>query len=205
MLSENTQQTVIAAKVSAELHHVQEITRSLSISSKNLRVLAKRIGQNAAGLAVLATFYDECSRETISIADYVTKMTVNTASQAVKEWRISLYEQKLEDAIKNIKPEQIPEIVKHHIADKPKREQENMEHINRFNRELHDLLIEMQKNIRSIAVIAVNSKIEAPRTGEHSPILLDMAESVEVMIRKILKHIDTSLKYITSTNSKAYR
>ncbi len=205
MLSENTQQTVIAAKVSAELHHVQEITRSLSISSKNLRVLAKRIGQNAAGLAVLATFYDECSRETISIADYVTKMTVNTASQAVNEWRISLYEQKLEEACKNISPEQVPNTVKRHLEEKPRREQENKDLINRFNRDLHDLLIDMQKNIRSIAVIAVNSKIEAPRTGEHSPILLDMAESVEIMIRKILNHIDTSLKYISDTNTKAFR
>ena len=59
----------------------------------------------------------------------------------------------------------------------------------------------MQKNIRSIAVIAVNSKIEAPRTGEHSPVLLDMAQNVEEMIQRILQHVDTALKYI-STNSK---
>jgi hypothetical protein len=159
MLSENTKQTVIAAKVSAELNQVQAITRSLSISSKNLRVLAKRIGQNAAGLAVLATFYDECSRETISIADYVTRMTVKTSAHAVKEWRISLYEQKLENACKNIPPDRIPQIVHQHLAEKSKREIANQELINRFNRELYDLLIEMQKNIRSIAVIAVNSKI----------------------------------------------
>ena len=59
----------------------------------------------------------------------------------------------------------------------------------------------MKKNIRSIAVIAVNSKIEAPRTGEHSPVLLDMAHNVEEMIKRILHHIDTALKFL-STNNK---
>lgn len=201
MLSENTQQTVIAAKVAAELYHAQEITRSLSISSKNLRVLAKRIGESAAGLAVLATFYDECSRESISLADLVSTMTVETASKAVNEWRTSLFEQNLEKACLSIEQDQLPVIVAEHLKNRPQREQKSKERIARFNRELNDLLTEMQKNIRSIAVIAVNSKIEAPRTGEHSPVLLDMAQNVEEMIQRILHHIDTALKYL-STNNK---
>jgi len=201
MLSENTQQTVIAAKVAAELHHAQEITRSLSISSKNLRVLAKRIGESAAGLAVLATFYDECSRESISLADLVSSMTIETANTAVREWRASLFEEKLEASYLKMSPDQVPSIVNEHISNKTQREQQSRERIGRFNRELNDLLIEMQKNIRSIAVIAVNSKIEAPRTGEHSPVLLDMAHNVEEMIKRILQHIDTALKFL-STNNK---
>jgi len=201
MLSENTQQTVIAAKVAAELYHAQEITRSLSISSKNLRVLAKRIGESAAGLAVLATFYDECSRESISLADLVSSMTVETASKAVREWRTSLFEQKLEYAVSKMASDQVPQIIAEHLANRESREQQSRERIIRFNRELNDLLTEMQKNIRSIAVIAVNSKIEAPRTGEHSPVLLDMAQNVEEMITRILQHIDTALKYL-STNNK---
>jgi hypothetical protein len=201
MLSENTQQTVIAAKVAAELYHAQEITRSLSISSKNLRVLAKRIGESAAGLAVLATFYDECSRESISLADRVSIMTVETASKAVSEWRISLFEQHLVKACENIRTEKVPKIVAEHLTNRNQREQQSKERIARFNRELNDLLTEMQKNIRSIAVIAVNSKIEAPRTGEHSPVLLDMAQNVEEMITRILKHIDTALKYLSTNNN----
>lgn len=201
MLSENTQQTVIAAKVAAELYHAQEITRSLSISSKNLRVLAKRIGESAAGLAVLATFYDECSRESISLADLVSSMTVETASKAVREWRTSLFEEKLEKSFRFMDEDKVPAIVKQHLLERPQREQQSRERIARFNRELNDLLTEMQKNIRSIAVIAVNSKIEAPRTGEHSPVLLDMAHNVEEMIKRILHHIDTALKFL-STNNK---
>lgn len=201
MLSENTQQTVIAAKVAAELYHAQEITRSLSISSKNLRVLAKRIGESAAGLAVLATFYDECSRESISLADHVSHMTVETANRAVKEWRTSLFEDKLVKASKSMEADRVPNIVAEHIQGRFQREQQARERIARFNRELNDLLTEMQKNIRSIAVIAVNSKIEAPRTGEHSPVLLDMAHNVEEMIKRILHHIDTALKFL-STNNK---
>lgn len=197
MLNENTLQTVIAAKVSAELHHAQEITRSLSISSKNLRVLAKRIGESAAGLAVLATFYDECSRESISLADHVSAMTIQTANRAVKEWRYSLYEEKLEQACKKMGDRPAPDNIKAVLDAKPEREMQSKEHMSHFNRELHDLLISMQKNIRSIAVIAVNSKIEAPRTGSHSPVLLDMAQNVEEMIQQILKHIDTALKFIS--------
>lgn len=200
MLNENTLQAVIAAKVAAELYHAQEITRSLSISSKNLRVLAKRIGESASGLAVLATFYDECSRESISLADHVSTMTIKTANRAVKEWRYSLYEEKLEQACKKIDEHSIPPIIAAVLEAKPQRELHSKEQISHFNRELHDLLISMQKNIRTIAVIAVNSKIEAPRTGSHSTALLDMAQNVEVMIRQILKHIATALKFLSKNN-----
>jgi TolB-like protein len=196
MRNDNTLQTVIAAKVAAELFHAQQITRSLSISSKNLRVLAKRIGESAAGLAVLASFYDECSRESITLADHVSAMTVQTASNAVKEWRYSLFEEKLEKACTRMPPQRVPAIVLEVLAAKPQRELQSKERISHFNRELNDLLISMQKNIRSIAVIAVNSKIEAPRTGVHSPVLLDMAQNVEDMIKLILKHIDTALKFL---------
>lgn len=196
MLNDNTKQTVIAAKVAAELYHAQQITRSLSISSKNLRVLAKRIGESAAGLAVLASFYDECSRESIALADLVSAMTVQTASNAVKEWRYSLFEAKLEKACSRIPEGLVPTIVVEVLEHKPQRELESKERISHFNRELNDLLVSMQKNIRSIAVIAVNSKIEAPRTGSHSPVLLDMAQNVEEMIKQILKHIDTALKFL---------
>lgn len=197
MLNDNTKQTVIAAKVAAELYHAQQITRSLSISSKNLRVLAKRIGESAAGLAVLASFYDECSRESIALADLVSAMTVQTASDAVKEWRYSLFEEKLEKACSRMSTHLIPTSVEEVLDQKPRRELESKERISHFNRELNDLLIAMQKNIRSIAVIAVNSKIEAPRTGSHSPVLLDMAQNVEEMNKQILKHIDTALKYLS--------
>lgn len=197
MLNENTLQAVIAAKVAAELYHAQEITRSLSISSKNLRVLAKRIGESAAGLAILATFYDECSRESISLADHVTTITIQTANRAVREWRYSLYEEKLEQACKKIDEHSIPPIIATVIDSKLERKSQNKEYMSHFNRELHDLLISMQKNIRTIAVIAVNSKIEAPRTGVHSAALLDMAKNVEAMIKQILKHIDKALKFLS--------
>lgn len=202
MFNENTQQTIVAVNVAAELYHAQQITRSLSISSKNLRTLAKRIGQSAAGLAILASFYDECSRESIALADQVSKMTISTTGKAVKEWRTSLFEQQLEKAIQSLNEQQIPEIVRDILIQKPSRETINAERILKEKRELNDLLIDMQKNIRSIAVIAVNSKIEAPRTGEHSAVLLDMAKNVEEMISKILKHIDSALHYLSSNSSE---
>lgn len=201
MLNENTLQAVNSAKIAAELYCAQEITRSLSISSKNLRVLAKRIGESASGLAVLASFYDECSRESILLADHVNSITTESAHNAVKEWRYSLFEDKLKQVCSKMGDIPIPSIIAAVLDSKPERELERKEHISLLNRELHDLLISMQKNIRSIAVIAVNSKIEAPRTGIHSSVLLDMAQNVEVMITQILKHINLALKLL-STNKQ---
>lgn len=202
MYNENTQQTIVAVNVAAELYHAQQITRSLSISSKNLRTLAKRIGQSAAGLAILASFYDECSRESIMLANQVSKMTIDTTSKAVNEWRTSLFEQQLEKATSKLNTQQVPDIVDHFLQNKLSREQANAERIQKEKRELNDLLIDMQKNIRSIAVIAVNSKIEAPRTGEHSAVLLDMARNVEEMISRILIHIDSALRYLSTPYSE---
>jgi len=199
---DNTQQTVIAVKIAAELHHAQQITRSLSISSKNLRTLAKRIGESAAGLAVLASFYDECSRESIALADQVSQMTVRSANASVSEWRNMLFERQLEKACGRIATPDIPEIVQQHLNAKSMRQQENAERMRAFNRALHELLTDMQKNIRSIAVIAVNSKIEAPRTGDHSEVLLDMAKNVESMIRRILDHIEKALKYLSQQSQQ---
>lgn len=196
--NQNTQETVMAAKVAAELFHARQLTRSLSISSKNLRVLAKRIGQNAAGLAILASFYDECARQTISLADEVSHLTSQTASLAVREWRRSLFQQQLEKSCQKMDARRIPEIIQHYRSEAPVKLRENGQHMIRFKRDLHDLLLDMQKNIRSIAVIAVNSKIEAPRTGEHSTILLDMAAKVEEMITRIRQHIDRAMSYLSS-------
>ena len=69
--NQNTQETVMAAKVAAELFHARQLTRSLSISSKNLRVLAKRIGQNAAGLAILASFYEDRKSTRLNSTPYL--------------------------------------------------------------------------------------------------------------------------------------
>lgn len=195
---QNTQETVMAAKVAAELFHARQLTRSLSISSKNLRVLAKRIGQNAAGLAILASFYDECARQTISLADEVSLLTAQTANLAVREWRRSLFQQQLEKSCRKMDTKLIPEVIQNFRTEAPCKLRENGERMNSFKRNLYDLLLEMQKNIRSIAVIAVNSKIEAPRTGEHSTILLDMAAKVEEMITRIRQHIDRAMSYLAS-------
>ena len=198
MQNENTRQTVIAAQIAAELYHAQQITKSLSISSKNLRTLAKRIGHNAAGLAVLASFYDECSRESISLANQVSSLTITTANETVKQWRFSLFEQELKKACRNLEDSEIPTIVKDSLEKSPLQKEEMNKLTEQFRKDLFFLLQEMQKNIRSIAVIAVNSKIEAPKTGEHSAALLDMAQNVEIMIEKILKHIDRAYKYLHS-------
>lgn len=195
-LSASTQQTTGVVKAAAELHHAQQIARSLTISSKNLRTFAMRIGQNAAGLAVLASFYEEFSRNTISLANQVSEITRDNAKQSVSEWRTELFEAQLNKACLSLEADQVPAAVALHLAQRQQRIAKHQEHSKRFNRDLNDLLLAIKKNIRSIAVIAVNSKIEAPKTGEHYGALLDMAAGVEDMTEQIGQHISLASKYL---------
>ena len=200
MLNEYTLQAVNSAKIAAELFWAQDITRSLSLSSKNLWIITKRIGESAAGLAVLASFYDERSRESILLADHVRKVTVQTANYAVNEWRHSLFEDKLEQACNKMEAVSIPPLVSAVLNAKHERVLKRKEQMALLDRKLFDLLTSMQNNIRSIAVIAVNSKIEAPRTGAHSAVLIDIAQKVEDMTSQILNHINIALKLLTINN-----
>lgn len=206
MLNNNTEQTVIAAKVAAELFHAKKITRSLSLSSQNLRILAKRIGERAAGLAVLATLYEEYSRKSIELTDHVNSITTEAAIRAVDEWRYSMFETKLEQAEEMMSEYEKPQILISVLQASPERKAKNQTYLNDFNRELDDLLTSIQRQIRSIAVIAINAKIEAPRTGKHSLILLDMAYDAEQMIIAILKHLDIALKLLSASqkNTRTY-
>ena len=201
MESNSTQQTISIVKAAAELHHAQQIARSLTISSKNLRTFAMRIGQAAAGLAILASFYEEYSRNSITLANKVSLMTLTSAKESVSEWRIGLFDLQLDKACTSIQREDLPDSIKLHIEQRPAREMANQERTQRFNLEVLDALAEMKKNIRSIAVIAVNSKIEAPNTGEHYGALLSMASQVEEMISMILKHIENALSFLNNNKT----
>ncbi len=203
MENHSTQQTIAIVKASAELHHAQQIARSLTISSKNLRTFAMRIGQTAAGLAILASFYEEFSRNAITLANKVSSLTLTSAKDSVEDWRTELFEGQLDKACLTIEPDSVPLTVQQHLGKRQLRIDTNRANLLAFDRDIRDSLLEMKKNIRSIAVIAVNSKIEAPKTGEHYGALLDMANNVEDMISLIMTHIDTATAYLNQRNLKS--
>lgn len=164
-----------------------------------------RIGQKAAGLAILASFYEEFSRNAINLANKVSEQTITKAKHSVEEWRIDLFEQQLERACNSLKENEIPDAIQQKRSQNSTRQKKNAEGHLRFTRNINDLLEEMRKNIRSIAVIAVNSKIEAPNTGEHYGALLDMAAGVEDMITQILVHIDEATAQLSKYSTVAVR
>lgn len=194
----NTRQTTGVVKAAAELHHAQQIAKSLTISSKNLRTFAMRIGQNAAGLAVLASFYEEFSRNTITLANQISHITMENAKLSVSEWRSTIFDAQLSKACETIADEQIPASVRRHLEERTSRIEQHQNNAQLFNRDLKDLLVEIKKNVRSIAVIAVNSKIEAPKTGDHYGALLSMATGVEEMTSQIIEHIDLASSYVSN-------
>jgi hypothetical protein len=204
MRDQNTTQAIAMVKASAELYHAQQIARGLSISSKNLRSMAMRIGQRAAGLAVLASFYEEFSAAAILIANDVSTFTLTNAKSSVDDWRRDLFEQHLQRAetwiLDTDKP--VPELVKKHLVLIPDRRAQQERKALEMRRTIRDALDDMQKKIRSIAVIAVNSKIEAPKTGSHSDALLAMANHVEKMVNEILAHIDGAAHCLKQSRQK---
>ncbi|PID43106.1 MAG: hypothetical protein CSB48_07390 [Proteobacteria bacterium] len=82
-------QTVAAARIASDLDKARQIARQLAISSKNARAIVLRVGNRAAGLAVIANYYDELANKTISLARSINKTALDISSHSVTRWRNS--------------------------------------------------------------------------------------------------------------------
>ena len=181
-------QTAAAADISARLNRSRKQAGLLSLSAKNLSVLAVRIGQQAAGLKVLSLFYDEFAQRSIKVSNEINRLAASIALDSVLRWRSELFKQKVLRVLAS-KPANSADML---IVKKRKVEevcdalkQHSDHYCHRLDLQLDELLTFMQ----SMQVIAINARIEAGNLPDHRVQLDDLSEKIDQSTELILQDV----------------
>ena len=186
----------VAVEVSAQLFRAKKIAEKLAFSSRNLIILAYRIGDSAAGLVVLAQFYNQCSQDCIQLAEQISDCALSSSLNSVKQWRKSLFLQKFNQAYQAIDNDKLPESLKLLHQQMSIEDQEKEAQIMQLNRQLSSYIEDIQRTIRTIAIVVVNARIEAPNAGQDGDILEKLASEVSEMTEKLKVHINRAVSYL---------
>ena len=196
MSDNHASQTVAAAKIASELHQAQQVARQLAISSKNARAIVLRAGSQAAGLAVIANFYDELANETITLAKSINTTALEISTHSVVEWRNSAALSNLNDAYKLAESAPYKSGILSFISELNSTQKSLDYSFGQLMSSLRNQLGEIQQHMRAIDVIAVTSKLEAVQTGEFQGHLVEMADGIQVMANKIKEHVSHSISLL---------
>ena len=198
MSDNHAHQTVAAARIASELHKAQQVARQLAISSKNVRAIVLRAGIQAAGLAVIANFYDELANETILLAKSINTTALEISTHSTIEWRNNLVLNYLNKAYELAKNAPHKEDIHIYTQKITSTEKILDQHFNKLMGELRNKLYEIQQHMRAIDVIAVTSKLEAVQTGEFQGHLVEMADGIQIMANNIKEHVSQSISLLGS-------
>jgi len=198
MSDNHAYQTVAAARIASELHKAQQVARQLAISSKNARAIVLRAGSQAAGLAVIANFYDELANETITLAKSINTTALEISTHSVVEWRNNLVLSYLNKAYGLAEGAPYREDIHIYTQKISSTEKTLDQHFNKLMSELRNKLDEIQQHMRAIDVIAVTSKLEAVQTGEFQGHLVEMADGIQIMANNIKAHVSQSISLLGS-------
>ena len=190
---DHTALAISAATVAAELHHAELIAKRLTISAKNAAAIVLRAGSRAAGLSVIANFYDELANKTISLARSINSTAVQLSAVTVTEWRTSVAREQITKAY------QEAENTHYQASLEPFLESVNVKFsklegdFQVLLKQLNEKLDEVQQHMRAIDVIAVTSRLEAQRTGEFKEGLMQMAENIQSQANEIKSLVANSI------------
>ncbi|WP_445767504.1 hypothetical protein [Rheinheimera sp.] len=169
--------TVAAVNISARLFLAQKSAAKLSLTAKNLSVIAARIGVDAAGLKVLSGFYDQFAQNAIKVAGDINRLAQRIARNTMVRWRCHLFSQKVAVVLANNSNEQVllNKSFQQAIAREQQLQQGNLSQC----RQLERLLAELLDYMMTMQVIAVNARIEACSLSGYQLQLTQLAEAIE--------------------------
>jgi hypothetical protein len=201
MHSDHRELTVAAARIAAELHHAEVSARQLTLSAKNAAAIVLRAGSRAAGLKVIASFYDEVAIKTIRLARSINQTAIRLSAVTVSEWRTSNALERLEKARARADDaahaDALPALQSQVAARLVGIGGQFGTHV----RQLSSDLQEIQSYTRAIDVVAVTSRIEAQRAGEFRGGLMNMADTIQDQTRQIKHHVARSISLLDHATS----
>jgi hypothetical protein len=188
-------QTLAAADIAAKLYVAQNSAARLSLTAKNLSVIAARIGLDAAGLKVLSSFYDQFAQKAIKLAKEINFLAQRISRNTMARWRNQLLLTKV-DAV--LKRKHRPQVLLERNYQEVQRKAMLLHHgSNALCEQLERLLAELLDSMMTMQVIAVNARIEACSLLSHQLQLSQLSLSIEAhstSIRVDIQHCQSRLK-----------
>ena len=186
---------VALAIISRELYLATHKAKEVSLIAKNARALAVRAGDKVLGFKAITDFIDDLATSTIQLARGINEQALEISHLAAelqrKEYGLEQFDVVLNnreathrESIKSIK-EMIEKEV--HVATKVQRKK-----LNKLVSNLDDI----QQEIRSAGIIALNAKVESAKSPEYQASLDVIADDILDSTNQIKERIDRSQSII---------
>ncbi len=186
---------VVLAKISRELYLATKTAQEVSLIAKNARALTVRAGDKVLGFKAITNFIDDLATTTIQLATTINKQALDIATLASelqrKLYGLEQFNHVLDDEEAVYRDSCLkPRKVLIHDIENNKREQKHQ--LNRLESNLSDI----QQEIRSAGIIALNAKVESAKSPEYQASLDVIADDIMHSTNQIKERIDRSQSFI---------
>ena len=185
------------AKVSRELYLATKTAKEVSLIAKNARALTVRAGDKVLGFKAITNFIDDLATATINLATSINLQALEVATLAadlqrklhgLEQFNIVLADEEAiyRDSCKGPQQNLLREVELNQLEQQKK--------LNSLKSNLGDI----QQEIRSAGIIALNAKVESAQSPEYQASLDVIADDILHSTSQIKERIDRSQSIIKS-------
>ncbi len=186
---------VALAKISRELYLATKTAQEVSLIAKNARALTVRAGDKVLGFKAITNFIDDLATTTIQLASTINQQALDVATLAAdlqrKQYGLQQYDLILKDE-ESVYRESCRKPRKKLLDEIENNEREQKYQLNRLESNLSDI----QQEIRSAGIIALNAKVESAKSPEYQASLDVIADDILHSTNHIKDRIDRSQSII---------
>jgi len=190
-----TEAFVVLAKISRELFLATKTAQEVSLIAKNARALTVRAGDKVLGFKAITNFIDDLATTTIQLATTINKQALEVATLAAelqrKLYGLEQFDRVLKDenAVYRESCRGPRQVLQREVEDN---QREQKMQLNRLISNLSDI----QQEIRSAGIIALNAKVESAKSPEYQASLDVIADDILHSTNQIKTRIDRSQSII---------
>ena len=177
------------ATIVAQLEIILTEAKSLSLTSKNARVVAIRAGEAALGFKSITNFINEFSARTIDITNEINLHATQLFKLSLQHLRAGQYEQHL---AKSLRLKEHPKS-KSLYLDASQDVRTTMLALKHELQSLQWQFEEIEQQMRAAEYIAVTSRVEASQAGEFCASLESVSDYISAAAIRIKRAIETNL------------
>lgn len=186
---------VALAMISRELYLATKTAQEVSLIAKNARALTVRAGDKVLGFKAITNFIDDLATTTIQLATTINRQALEVATLAAEVQKKIYGLEQFNLVLENKKatyrescrgPREIL------LREVEQNQREQKQKLNRLVSNLSDI----QQEIRSAGIIALNAKVESAKSPEYQASLDVIADDILHSTNKIKACIDRSQSII---------